>query len=552
MIRRLRLWSGLVLFTYLTTHFANHALGLISLRAMEEGRVWFLVLWRGPLGTLVLYSALLTHFTLALTALYRRRHLRMPAWEAAQLVLGLAIPPLLAYHVVGTRFANALFGAADSYGRVVLTLWYLSPESGLRQAILLLVAWLHGCIGLRFWLRLRPWYRRFVPVLSGAALLLPVLALLGFAKAGQEAVALAENPDWLRGVSQHIITPAERDSLDRVRGIILSVFGTSAGLVLLARAVRHGYERRWTAIRISYPDGRVVAVPAGFTVLEASRFAGIPHASACGGRGRCSTCRIRVGRGAGVLPPATTNELRVLKRVGAPPNVRLACQLRPTQDLAVTPLLPASARSGDGVAASRSWHGQEREIAVLFADLRAFTQIAEQKLPYDVVFILNRFSETVGSVITQAGGIANQFTGDAVMALFGVDATPEEGCCRALRAAGQMVEAVAALSDALAGELATPLRIGVGIHVGSAVIGRMGYGETVYLTAVGDTVHVASRLEQLTKEYDCELVISDEVARRAGVDVSGYPQHLVTLRNRATPLEIRVVQEARQLANVLT
>jgi len=139
-----------------------------------------------------------------------------------------------------------------------------------------------------------------------------------------------------------------------------------------------------------------------------------------------------------------------------------------------------------------------------------------------------------------------------VMALFGVDATPEEGCCCALRAAGQMVEAVAALSDALAGELATPLRIGVGIHVGSAVIGRMGYGETVYLTAVGDTVNVASRLEQLTKEYDCELVISDEVARRASVDVSGYPQHLVTLRNRATPLEIRVVQEARQLANVLS
>lgn len=552
MIRRLRLWSGLVLFSYLTTHFANHALGLISLQAMEDGRIWFLALWRGLLGTLVLYSAFLTHFSLGLTSLYRRRHLRMPAWEAAQLVLGLMIPPMLAYHVVGTRFANALFGAADSYGRVVLALWYASPEGGLRQAILLLVAWLHGCIGLHFWLRLRPWYPRIVAVLFGAALLLPVLALLGFAKAGQEVTALARNPDWVRGVSPHIITPAECDSLDRVREIILGVFGTSVGLVLVARTVRREYERRWTAIRVSYPDGRVVTVPAGYTVLEASRFAGIPHASVCGGRGRCSTCRIRVDGGAEFLRPATADERRVLKRVGAPPTVRLACQLRPTHDLAVTPLLPASAQPRDGFAAPESGQGQEQEIAVLFADLRAFTQLAEPKLPYDVVFILNRYFEAVGTAIKRAGGIANQFTGDGVMALFGVDSTLKEGCRGALLAAGEMVEAVAALSSALANELAAPLRIGIGIHAGSAVVGRMGYGETVYLTAVGDTVHVASRLEQLTKDYNCDLVISEEVARRAGLDVSGYPQHLLTLRNRAAPLEVRVIQDARQFADILT
>ncbi len=551
-VGRLRLWSGLILLVYLTTHFANHALGLISLQAMEEGRIWFLALWRGWLGTLALYCAFLTHFSLALTSLYRRRHLRMPAWEGAQLVLGLAIPPMLAYHVVGTRFASALFGAADSYGRVVLALWHASPESGLRQVALLMVAWMHGCIGLHFWLRLRPWYPRVVAVLYGAALLLPVLALLGFAKAGQEVTALARDPVWIHGVSRHIITPTESGSLDRVRGIILGGFGTSVGLVLVARAVRREYERRWTAVRVRYPNGRVVTVPVGFTVLEASRFAGIPHASVCGGRGRCSTCRVRVNWGAEFLAPATAEERRVLKRVGAPPTVRLACQLRPTRDLAVTLVLPVSAGPRDGFAAPASAQGLEEEIAVLFADLRAFTQLAEPKLPYDVVFILNRYFEAVGTAIKGSGGIANQFTGDGVMALFGVDSTVEEGCRGALLAAGKMIEAVAALSSALVNELAAPLRIGIGIHAGSAVIGRMGYGETVYLTAVGDTVHVASRLEQLTKDYNCDLVISEEVARRTGLDVSEYPQHLLTLRNRAAPLEVRVIQDARQLPDALT
>jgi len=110
------------------------------------------------------------------------------------------------------------------------------------------------------------------------------------------------------------------------------------------------------------------------------------------------------------------------------------------------------------------------------------------------------------------------------------------------------VRSVAALSQALAADLAEPLRIGIGIHTGPAVVGRMGYGDAMYLTAVGDTVHVASRLEALTKEYDCELIVSEAVARRAGVSTAGLPRHELTLRNRAEPLAVLVVQSAMALA----
>jgi len=317
--------------------------------------------------------------------------------------------------------------------------------------------------------------------------------------------------------------------------------------------VRAGREhvRRRQGVRVSYPDGREVLVPAGFTILEASRFAGIPHASVCGGRGRCSTCRVRVIRGAEHLPAATAEELRVLGRVGAPVHVRLACQVRPRRDLTVVPLVPASAGPGDAVGVGDHREGREVTIAVLFADLRGFTRLAERKLPYDVVFILNRYFEAVGGAITDVGGIVNQFTGDGVMALFGVDSGPEEGSRQAVRAAAAMVARVHELSRTLADDLETPLRLGIGIHTGATVVGRMGYATTTYLTAVGDTVHVAARLEALTKDYACDLVLSEEVAARAGLDVSDHARHELTVRNREAPLAIFVVPSAERLAGRL-
>ena len=177
MVRRLRSWSGIVLFFYLLTHYGNHALGLFSLDAMEAGREWFVALWRNPLGTVALYGALTTHLALVLWTLFQRRSLRMPSWQMGQILLGLTIPPLLTEHIVGTRLLAEIYGIGDSYTYVLLVLWEFAPEKGLQQAIVLIVAWLHGCMGLHFWLRLKPWYPRFVPYLYGAAPLLPVLAL---------------------------------------------------------------------------------------------------------------------------------------------------------------------------------------------------------------------------------------------------------------------------------------------------------------------------------------------------------------------------------------
>src|SRR5262245_26357887 len=548
-IRPLRLGCGLVLYSYLVTHFTNHALGLISLEAMATGREWFLALWRNPLGTVLLYGALIVHWLLGLWLIYRRRTLRMPLWEATQIALGLAVPPLLAAHVVGTRLAYTLFGTDDPYTRVLLSFWVVNPWAGFRQSVLLLIAWIHGCIGLHFWLRLRPWYRRSFAAILSIWVLVPVLAWLGFAEAGRDVAALAREPGFVQRVmaESRVPPPALRARLQELEALLVRTTWILLAATLAARVARGYSSRRRATIRLSYPDGRHAQVPLGWTVLEASRAAGIPHASVCGGRGRCSTCRIRVAEDPAALPAPSPQEQRVLQRIGAPPTVRLACQLRPACDLTVTPLLDAATGAGGALTLGRSRNGEELEIAVLFADLRGVTRLAEHKLPYDVVFFLNRYFEAVGCAIAEAGGIANQYTGDGVMALFGVVGDPEVACRQALQASGAMIARVEELGRSFGSELGEPLRLGVGIHTGPAVVGEMGYGETRYLTAVGDTVHVASRLEALTKEYHCDLVVSEQVMARAGVDGRAYPRHELTVRNREAPLRIVVVDDARRL-----
>jgi adenylate cyclase len=197
MVRRLRLASGLVLFTFVLTHFLNHALGLVSLELLEAGRTWFLAFWRALPVTLLLYGALPLHLGLAFWALYRRRRLAMPAWEAAQLLTGLAIPPLLILHVLGTRFAAEVLGVHDSYTYILLIFGKFKPLAPFRQLAVMTFAWIHGCIGLHYWLRLKPWYPRAGPAVFAAALLVPVLALLGAFVAGRDVLRLAEDPAWL-------------------------------------------------------------------------------------------------------------------------------------------------------------------------------------------------------------------------------------------------------------------------------------------------------------------------------------------------------------------
>ena len=549
-LRNARLGSGLVLFVFVTTHLLNHALGLISLNAMEGGLKVFAALWRNPIGTLLLYGAIVVHVLATLWRLYTRRTLQMHGWEYAQLVLALAIPVFLVKHVLGTRMVYEVFNVQDNYTYILLVYWKFAPVLGLQQVILLQVAWVHGCIGLHFWLRLNPWYRRARDWLLAAAILVPVLALGGFNQAGNEVLALAKQPGWIERTTASLGLPnqAAANAVERISAWSYVGMALVLALVIAARVIRTVVVRRRKRVRLIYPGSKMVDVTTGQSVLDASRTAGIPHASVCGGRGRCSTCRVRIGVGSAEVPEPSLAEARVLARVGAPPNVRLACQLQPgSGDLEVTPLLPPSATVKEAFGRPAYLQGQEREIAVLFADLRAFTKLSEKKLPFDVVFLLNRYFSAMGQAVVDAGGHLDKFIGDGVMALFGVTSDRDRGCREAISAARAMGENLAELNQSFANDLEEELRIGIGIHAGPAIVGEMGFGDTINLTAVGDTVNTASRLETMTKEFGVQVVVSEAVAQNSELDVSHLEQRQIEIRGREQPLKVVLAQNAAEL-----
>ena len=245
-LQRLRLVSGLILFAFATTHFLNHALGLISVDAMQEAQKWRWAVTRSMSGTIVLAAALVMHIALALYKLARRSTLRMPPWELVQLVGGLTIPFLLFPHIVNTRSAKLLFGVNDTYIYELLKLW---PSSAITQSLLLLFVWVHGCIGIHFWLRLYGPYRRLQPMLLAFAILVPLAALGGFMVGGRGITAVAEDPNVLATFKQmtHWPSDADADKLAWIRtlirwqyaAVLAIVLSTSSGAVSSAASCRN-------------------------------------------------------------------------------------------------------------------------------------------------------------------------------------------------------------------------------------------------------------------------------------------------------------------------
>ena len=548
--RGLRLGTGLVLFAFVFAHLLNHALGLISVDALEAGHRVFEIIWQNPVANLLVLTSIVIHMSLALLAVYERRRLKMHIGEAAQLLLGFAAPALLVSHILGTRIAEELYDTTGGYPYVLLALWVDAPLHGVRQSAATLVVWIHACIGLYYWLRLKPWFNRAMPWLYGTALLLPVLSLLGFVIAGRSVSRLVQaDPGFRVDIAIDAGAPVSEQIafLNRLEEWTLIGLAAAIVLTLTARGIRLYLEHRAGMIRITYPEGRSVTVVPGTTILEASQFHDVPHAAVCGGRGRCSTCRVRINGPLDNLPPPDESETKVLRRVGAAPDVRLACQLSPVEDISVTPLLPPNASPRDGFAKSAAMQGQEQEIAILFADIRGFTTFSEQKLPYDVVFVLNRYFRSMGEAIEQAGGRVDKFIGDGIMALFGIDGNSRDGARAGLAAAVKMSERLDELNSLLKADLSQPLRIGIGVHAGPAIVGEMGYGPAISVTAIGDTVNTSSRLEAKTKDFGAQLIVSQHLADLAEIDTSAFRHEQIEVRGRREPMSIVVFDDAKTL-----
>ncbi len=552
-VRQVRLACGLVMFAYIFSHFFNHALGNISFAAMDWWWHVHVGWWRIRVVNDTLYAAAFIHMSLGFWALYQRRHFRYTAAEITQLALGLSIPLLIASHLGAARVGGWLLGAGPpQYPGPLFSYWVLRQHMIVVQLVLMTVAWTHACIGLYFWLRLKPFFKWAAPILLAIAVLLPPLAFLGAHQGAREVIRLAKDPQWRK---QHIKPPpaAVRNRIDTITLLYFPIgYLAALGLVFVARGARTLRERRRGLVTISYPD-RQIRVPKGLSILEGSLRFKVPHACICGGRARCSTCRVRVVSDGFALPPPSRREAFVLARVGATDNpaIRLACQVRPQSDVAVIPVIPPHIGVDFVRNRGRVNSGRERYIVSMFVDMRGSTKLAEERLPFDVVFLVNRFLGAASQAVLDAGGQPNQFVGDGLLALFGLASDPPTACRQALRAAAKVAANVEHMNHQFAADLRAPIEFGIGIHGGEVIIGDIGFKEHTVFTALGDAVNVAARLQDMTKTLDCKVVVSEEVCATAGIAPDALARTQVSVRGRDEAIMVYAAADPTALASLL-
>ena len=511
--RDIRLASGLVLFGYVTSHLVNHTLGLISIDVAERGLALGVRVWQSVPGSALLYGAAATHLTLAFVAIYRRRTLRMPPADLLRILFGLGIPLLLIGHAVSTRLAYELYAYPPEYHRVVWMLWTSNGEG--RQLALLVPGWLHGCLGLHFAFCRHRLYQRLRFVLFAGALLLPILAGLGFLSMGKE---LAASPSF-RARMEVIpaAAPAEGLALARLRDGALALYFSAIALVFATREIRALVERRRNLlVAITYPQ-QVVRVPRGWTVLEASRSHHIPHMSMCGGRARCSTCRVRVVSGEANCPAPEADEAHTLARIGATTSVRLACQLRPRGDIAVVPLLAAAPAT---LLPGSVRNSVERDIVVMLVDWCGRAAFAKRHLQHDVLYFAQLFCETVVSTVRTEDGAHCEIGGDEVVVLFGLNEDFADACGTALEAAARIERALEAMDDRLAREFGDATQFTVIVHAGHAAVGDIGFQDAHRLMAVGAATDTANRLRARAIELGVKFIVSSSVTDGAATKIS--------------------------------
>jgi adenylate cyclase len=248
------------------------------------------------------------------------------------------------------------------------------------------------------------------------------------------------------------------------------------------------------------------------------------------------------------LPEPSNRESFILSRVGTAPDpaIRLACQLRPESDLSFfqifTPQM-VTARRG-----APSHIGEERYLVSMFVDMRGSSRLAENRLPFDTVFIVNRFLGAVSKAVVECGGQPNQFLGDGQLALFGLVTSRQTGCRQALKAAARISFHVEELNQFLKNDLREPIRFGIGIHAGEVIVGDIGYRDHIVFTALGDAVNVAARLQDMTKSLGCEVIFSDEVRATASLSIDELPLQDVEIRGRTGPMKVCVVESADTLS----
>ncbi len=557
LIRQLRIYSGVILFVYALTHLLNHSFNIFSIELADHVREsYFHLVWKNPISTILLYGSLIIHILLGFYSILTKKSYKITLREWLQILFPVLALLLLLQHIAGGFILNKMFEVDLEYS-LIYAILSSDPNEVVLGTILftlmIIFIWSHGVIGIHGLLKFRSnLYQRYMFVFKFVYWFVPIAAILGFLS-GMRQISFLETIENLKGNENFIFSffasiPQEAFSyLAPVEPLVMNYYPLFVLAVIIIATLNVLRARYFGRITISYPGGKDFNVPKGTTILEASRLAGIPHVSVCGGKGRCTTCRVKVVSGLSELIEPNFHEAKVISRLGFDNDVRLACQLKPNKNISVQPLLsPETTQMSASTPVGLS--GKEKETVILFVDLRDFTKLSETKLPYDVVYILNKYYTVCGEIIENNSGRLDKFIGDGIMAIFDGAKNKDQNCRNAVKAAQSISIGIHNLNKDIKLDFAEELRFGMGIHVGNTIVGMMGYGKTVSETAVGDNVNVASRLEELSKKFTCELVISKEVLELSKIKPDQFSSHRVNIRGRRSELEVYTLDNAEKIS----
>ena len=265
---------------------------------------------------------------------------------------------------------------------------------------------------------------------------------------------------------------------------------------------------------INFLGEKLVPVSEGETILHASLKAGIPHYHACGGNAKCSTCRVLVLEGTENLSEINPKEAALRKRIALPENVRLACQTRVTGEPV---LLKRIIRDKTDIHLyvhkiddeDRHQIGVEKELALMFLDIREFTPFMEKSMPFDVIHIINRLYLLFEKVIRRFEGEIVETAGDGIYAVFGIDTSPEDAATNGYHAATNIFKELRSLNkDYLEPYFSHSVHVGIGLHVGKVIMGSIEVNKKDQLKVMGLPVNIASRLQAATRELNNNFIVS--------------------------------------------
>jgi len=265
------------------------------------------------------------------------------------------------------------------------------------------------------------------------------------------------------------------------------------------------------------PDEVSISLPHAANLLELAVDAGVAIAHLCGGRARCSTCRVRIVQGLDVLTERTEEEAAMAAKLDFPDDVRLACQTQANGSVRLWRLVldridvEMASQLGKGHYVGPV--GREVEAAVMFVDVAGFTTMSESLPAYDVVHILNRFFNRAGDAVESNSGRVDNYMGDGLLAVFGIS-DEDDSAFSAVKAGVEVLAVASDMHDYVSMIYGHAFKVRIGISLGEVIYGLMGGESSARETVLGDVVNTASRLESANKTTGTSMLVTEHVYAR--------------------------------------